>query len=186
MFERFTQAARDVVVDAQAQARALRHAEINAEHLLLAVAARPDGPARVLQEHGVTYDALAQDVAVLGDADAEALASLGIDLAAVRRQVEADFGPGALERPRVRRVGLLRRKVLVHEASLPFVASARRALEQSLRAALSLHSRSIGVEHLLLGLLADEQSPARALLRRRGADPDAVVARLRADLTAAA
>jgi ATP-dependent Clp protease ATP-binding subunit ClpA len=186
VFERFTQAARDVVVDAQGQARRLRHEEVTAEHLLLAVAARTDAPAQVLQEHGVRYADLAQEVAALGSGDAAALASLGIDLAAVRRQVEAEFGEGALERPRLRRVGLLRRRVLVHDGHLRFAASAKRALEQSLRQALALKSHAIGVEHVLLGLLADEQSPARACVRRHGADPDAVCARLRADLRAAA
>ena len=42
MFERFTTGAREVVVGAQTEARALGHGWIGTEHLLLAVAGRPD------------------------------------------------------------------------------------------------------------------------------------------------
>ena len=47
MFERFTDDARQAVVVAQEQARALRHSWIGTEHLLLGVAAR------ILRLHGI-------------------------------------------------------------------------------------------------------------------------------------
>jgi ATP-dependent Clp protease ATP-binding subunit ClpC len=75
MLERFTQPARDVVVDAQAQARRLGHREIAAEHLLLAVVAETDGlGARVLREFGLQPDELSRDVAALEKSLRQALA----------------------------------------------------------------------------------------------------------------
>ena len=108
MFERFTDAARGVVVDAQQQARTVGHSEIMAEHLLLAILADGDSiGARVLRGLGVEREVLVREVAALGLSDDEALRAIGVDLAAVRRQAEAAFGPGALDRPRTRRYGLL-------------------------------------------------------------------------------
>jgi ATP-dependent Clp protease ATP-binding subunit ClpC len=59
MFERFSDPARLLIVQAQEEARVLEHGQIGTEHLLLA-AARLDGAAsgRALIASGVTYDAL--------------------------------------------------------------------------------------------------------------------------------
>ena len=54
MFERFTEQARAVIVDAQVQAKDLRHHYIGTEHLLLGLLAAPDRPAaRALGVRGV-------------------------------------------------------------------------------------------------------------------------------------
>lgn len=187
MFERFTQPARDLVVDAQAQARRLGHREIAAEHLLLAVVAETDGlGARVLREFGLQPDELSRDVAALGNADADALRTIGVDLEAVRRQTEARFGPGALDRPRARRAGPFRRRFVQVADCLRFSDSSRWALEQSLRQALALNHKHIGSEHILLGLLADDRTAAVNSLHRLGISGEAVRARLRQELRSAA
>ncbi|MGH3091540.1 MAG: Clp protease N-terminal domain-containing protein, partial [Gaiellaceae bacterium] len=50
MFERFTERARQVVVYAQDEARALKHNYIGTEHLLLGLLREEEGPAaRVLE-----------------------------------------------------------------------------------------------------------------------------------------
>lgn len=185
MFERFTDAARGVVVDAQEQARTVGHSEIMAEHLLLATVADGDSiGARVLRDLGLEHEVLVREVAALGLADDEALRAIGVDLAAVRRQAEAAFGPGALDRPRPRRYGLLRR--VAWGGHLPFTDSAKRALEQSLRQALALKHNHIGTDHILLGLLADDQDPASRTLLRLGVTPSVVRARVRERLERAA
>lgn len=185
MFERFTAEARAVVVEALEQARALGHTQIRAEHLLLGVIADADSLASgVLRDAGLQREALLRELAVLGDADADALHSIGVDLAAVRRQAEATFGPGALEQPVVRRRGLFRRPVLVG-GRLPFTTPAKRALEQSLRQALALKHNYIGTGHVLLGLLADDRDPAAVALHRLGVAPGAVRGRVRAELRGA-
>jgi ATP-dependent Clp protease ATP-binding subunit ClpC len=59
MFERFTERARQVVVLAQDEARALRHNYIGTEHLLLGLLREEEGiGARVLCGLGVEIDAV--------------------------------------------------------------------------------------------------------------------------------
>jgi ATP-dependent Clp protease ATP-binding subunit ClpC len=70
VFERFTDRARRVVVQAQEEARMLNHNYIGTEHILLGLIHEGEGVA------------------------ARALESLGISLEAVRRQVEEIIGPG--------------------------------------------------------------------------------------------
>jgi ATP-dependent Clp protease ATP-binding subunit ClpA len=108
MFERFTDDARHVVVQAQEDARRLRHRYIGCEHLLLAVAATGEPASVVLRDHGVTPERIeaeilrtigrGQTAESLDGLDRQALASIGIDLDVVRDRIEAAFGPGALTR----------------------------------------------------------------------------------------
>ncbi len=173
MFERFTPDAREVVVLAQEEARALRHDAIGSEHLLLSLLRLHTPTTAVLRRHGLDHDAVAGAVAARAggeDLDGEALRTLGIDLDAVRDVAEATFGPGALDAPRRRR----RRGSPAH---IPFTAGAKKVLELSLREALAMRSRSITDGHIALGLLRGGGT-ALALLRERGVDPEA----LRADL----
>jgi ATP-dependent Clp protease ATP-binding subunit ClpA len=108
MFERFTDTARHVVAQAQEAARGLGHGYIGCEHLLLAAAAAGEPAGAVLRDQGVTPDRIkaeilrasgpGQTAGPAGGLDAEALASIGIDLDAVRARIEAAFGPDALTR----------------------------------------------------------------------------------------
>ncbi len=57
MFERFTERARQVVVQAQEESRTLGHAHIGTEHLLLGLLREHDGVAgRVLESFGITLE----------------------------------------------------------------------------------------------------------------------------------
>jgi ATP-dependent Clp protease ATP-binding subunit ClpA len=108
MFERFTDTARHVVAQAQDDARGLGHRYIGCEHLLLAAAAAGEPASAVLRDQGVTPDRVkaeilraagrGQPAAPAGGLDADALASIGIDLDVVRARIEAAFGPDALAR----------------------------------------------------------------------------------------
>jgi ATP-dependent Clp protease ATP-binding subunit ClpA len=126
--------------------------------------------------------------------DAEALAALGIDLDRIREAVEAAFGPGALDREPARtptpderaRTGLFGRfrggrlnlddeLVMLRgnrpgAGHIPFGADAKKTLELSLREALRLGDRFIGVEHVLLGLLRASDSVAVGILGLLGVD----------------
>src|SRR6266571_2946205 len=193
MFDRFTQAARQVVVRAQDEARSFGHPWLGTEHLLLGVLAEPGAPGvSVLAGLGVTTDtgraALGQLVGTggLSESDAEALRTLGIDLDEVRRRVEASFGPGALDhvtrrRPR-RRWRRSRCEPAAVTGHLSFMPRAKRALERAQREALALGDRDIGVEHLLLGLLDPRSNMAVELLRHLGANPEVIRTRVLADL----
>jgi ATP-dependent Clp protease ATP-binding subunit ClpC len=71
VFERFTERARQVIVLAQAEARALKHNYIGTEHLLLGLLREEEGlAARVLGSFGVTIEAVRADVArIIGSGD---------------------------------------------------------------------------------------------------------------------
>jgi ATP-dependent Clp protease ATP-binding subunit ClpA len=170
MFERFTPKARAAVVGAQQEARALGHGRISSTHLLLALLDSEGVAAAVLHRIGVQRAALSADLTTLGGSDAQALEHLGIDLDAVRREAEATFGPGALDRPARRSARGLRSRVLGEH--LPFAADAKAALEQSLREAQALGHRYLGTEHLLLALVANRHGPVAASLRRVGVAGD--------------
>ena len=166
MFERFTTDARDVVVLAQEEARALRHGHIGTEHLLLAQLRLDTPTTAVLRRHGLDHDEVAEAVAAhLGsaDLDAEALRTLGIDLDAVRDVAEATFGPGALDAP-------CRGRQRRSPGHIPFTPRAKKVLELSLREALAVRSNRITDGHIALGLLREGQGVAMKVLHDRGVD----------------
>jgi ATP-dependent Clp protease ATP-binding subunit ClpA len=171
MFERFTREARNVVVHAQQEAKGLDHGYVGTEHLLLGVLGDPeDTGARLLHRWGLELEEARELVARLigrGDPslDAEALATIGIDLDQVRRRIEATFGEGALSHRSCRRG-------LVSGARLPFTPKAKKALELALREALSLGHPYVGSEHVVLGLLREGEGVAAKLLAERGARLD--------------
>src|SRR5438034_673160 len=178
MFERFTDDARQAVVVAQEQARALRHSWIGTEHLLLGVAGRETAAAsRVLRRLGLDAQTIRDDVVRIikiggdfDDRDEKALRTLGIDLDEVRQAVEDTFGTGALERsePPGKHRGRCARP---WEAGyLPFTPRAKKSLELALRWAVTMHSGSIGTEHVLLGLGAERDGVAARILRLHGID----------------
>jgi len=106
MFERFTDTARHVVIQAEKDARRLGHNYIGCEHLLLAAAAAGEPASAVLRDQDITPERIEAEILrtigrgqwadPLGGIDREALAAIGIDLDAVRARIEAAFGPDAL------------------------------------------------------------------------------------------
>lgn len=87
----------------------------------------------------------------------------GVDAAAVRAEVEKSLGTGK-EPP----------------GHIPFTPQAKKTLELSLREALQHGSEHIGTEHLLLGMLRDDQSSAVRIL----IDLDVDLKELRGNATA--
>jgi ATP-dependent Clp protease ATP-binding subunit ClpA len=182
MFERFTDGARGAVVGAQRHAAGLNHGWIGTEHLLLGLLDDPDGRAgRLLRERfaidGEWASAEVERIVGRGEPgiDADALATLGIDLDAVRERVERTFGAGALSGSRHCRRGLWR------GPSIPFTPRAKKALELSLREAIAMGDDFIGSEHVLLGLAREGDGVAAQILRSRGVDRTAVRAALERD-----
>jgi ATP-dependent Clp protease ATP-binding subunit ClpA len=184
MFERFTDEARAAAVAADGHAAALRHGYIGTEHLLLALLDDPRTRAgRVLADHGITGEWVRDEVErIVGlgepDLDADALATLGIDLDAVRERVEQTFGPGALARRRGRR----RRSA--GASARPFTPRAKKSLELALREAVARGDSVIGGEHLLLGLLREGDGVAARILAARAVSRATVLAALARDAAA--
>jgi ATP-dependent Clp protease ATP-binding subunit ClpA len=183
MFERFTDRARQVAIDAQVSARRLGHGHVGTEHILLGLLQGDGIGARVLGALGITAAAVEREVLAelgrgpLGGGDAEALGAIGIDLEEVRRRVEASFGPGALQWRPGRGCGRDRRLPLFG-GHIPFTPRAKKVLELSLREALALKHKYIGTEHILLGLVREGEGLAMLVLVRLGAGPDAIRARV--------
>ncbi|MFF1255518.1 hypothetical protein OG564_41045 [Streptomyces sp. NBC_01280] len=108
MFERFSPDARTVVVHTQEHARRLGHHHIGPEHLLLALVSLDQPASAALREHGVTPEGVEEEIVRLvglgagshlfGTLNRDALASVGIDIDAVRARIEESFGPEALAR----------------------------------------------------------------------------------------
>jgi ATP-dependent Clp protease ATP-binding subunit ClpA len=166
MFERFAEDARQAVVLAQEEAVALHHGWIGTEHVLLGVLRTGSDGARLLAGFGVDATGVRADVVRRvgrgdDDIDPDALATLGIDLEAVRERVERAFGPGALSRRRPCRRGWTGPHV-------PFTARAKKALELTLREATNLGARDLRTEHLVLGLLREGDGVAARVLTERG------------------
>ena len=134
MFERFTERARQVVVLAQDEARALKHNYIGTEHILLGLLREEEGlAARVLE-------------------------SLDITVEEVRAQVARIVGQGDE----------------VTTGQIPFTPRAKKVLELALREALSLGHNYIGTEHILLGLVRENEGVAARILLDFDADADEI------------
>ena len=177
MFERFTDKARAVVILARTEASE-RGDQIRPVYMLHALASGEGVAAQVLAGLGVgpgDIERRLDRTAPLGKplgaeppgGDAEALASIGIDLDEIRRKVEENFGPGALERPAASPQGTGR---------ITMTREAKQSDELAAREARALRHSYIGTEHLLLGLLsAAERNPrgdfSPATLSDLGIDP---------------
>jgi ATP-dependent Clp protease ATP-binding subunit ClpA len=183
MFERFTDQARAAVVQAQHEARSLRHGWIGTEHLLLAVLADESSEvSRALASLGLDAARFREHLVAelgVGVDDGAALRDLGIDLDSVRRRVEERFGPGALDSPPPRRGPRWRRRRASSSACgppsghIPFARRAKKSLELALREALAQGSKEITLQHLVLGLMRAE-GMASTVVTALGVSPDAV------------
>jgi hypothetical protein len=87
------------------------------------------------------------------------LTNLGVDLPRVRAEVARLVGPAITGQ---------------YGSLLPFTPRAKRVLECALEEAVSLGHEYIGTEHLLLGLVREEEGPAATVLRNLGVMPEAV------------
>ena len=134
MFERFTERARQVVVLAQDESRALGHDYIGTEHILLGLLREEEGLA------------------------ARVLDSLDVTVEEVRAEVARIVGQGET----------------APTGQIPFTVEAKDVLERSLREALSLGHGSVGTEHVLLGLVGQDDGVAAEVLLDAGADAEKI------------
>lgn len=104
MTRHFNEDANAIVVQAYEHAIRLGHPYLGGEHLLLALTAAGQPAGAVLREHGVTPERTEAEIVRLaggglfGDLDRDALATVGVDIDAVRATIEASFGQEALTR----------------------------------------------------------------------------------------
>jgi ATP-dependent Clp protease ATP-binding subunit ClpA len=136
MFERFTDRARDTLVQAGRLAKEEHSPSIRRHHLLIGL----------IDAAGVGSQSVA---AVFAEA--------GVDTAALRDQLLESL-----------RASETRQDKPVDSPA--FTAESKKALELSLREALSLGHNYIGREHLLLAILRDAKAPLRNVIAGAGLD----------------
>jgi ATP-dependent Clp protease ATP-binding subunit ClpA len=180
VLERFTPAARQALEDARAEAGLAGQAQIHSEHMLIGLVCEPGPAAEALSAAGLDAQALRArlprgPLGPRGELDAEALASLGIDLDAVRRATDAAFGPGALDRTAV-----------PGRRRLRFADDARQTLADAVRHASKLGQHTISTGHLLIGIIDQQNNAAYGLLAQAGADVPALRADVLRRISAAA
>jgi ATP-dependent Clp protease ATP-binding subunit ClpA len=162
----------------------LGHSWVGTEHLLLGLLAGPpsDPAVAALTAAGVTAAAvraaLVRDLAAGTPDDRSLLATLGVDLDAVRVRMAARFGPDAIGNLYARRRRARRRLARGPLCGSGVAPRAKRALERARRSAKAAHRARFDSSDLLLGLLEVDDGMAVRLLRHLGVDPDSVRARL--------
>ncbi|MET9294762.1 Clp protease N-terminal domain-containing protein [Streptomyces sp. NPDC003077] len=175
MFERFTVSARNVVRGAAEYAERGDRATVGPEELLLALMDLTGTPgARALAELGVIERRASVESALerarrrggVSEADAEALAGMGIDVEEIVARVERVHGVGALAAREP-----VRRRFFSHR---PFTKEAKSVVERSLRVALGRGDKHIGDEHLLLALVTAPGPVAVALADHGATHADVV------------
>ena len=172
MFERFEPAARQAFVDAWQEAGQAGQDQIRSEHILLGLLREPGPAADALTAAGLSVESLRASVPrgshnASAGLDADSLATLGIDLDAVRRATEAAFGQGALDRAAVR-----------GQTRLPVAGDTKQAIGRAVYRAQKLGQRKITSGHMLIGILDSGSNGALTVLAKEGTDIQA----LRADV----
>jgi ATP-dependent Clp protease ATP-binding subunit ClpA len=157
------------------EARRLGHSYVGTEHVLLALTRDPQGGAtRVLGRLGVTHGDIRNSECLAAvwapRIDPDALATLGIDLGAVRDRLEETFGPGALEQTGA---GMLDPSGVGIQCVAP-------RLKQALADAVDrAGDEPVLDEHILLGMLSVPDSLAARALAERGVSFEAAAAIVR-------
>lgn len=186
MFERYTEASKAVLVEAQDLAVELGSGYISVGHVLYGCAeVRAETAGRPLRDCGITAASVRRQLPhtseqTAGPVDPEALSAIGIDYDGVRAAVEATFGAGALDNAPDRRVPTSRTR------QPAFTPDAKHSLELALQAAQELHQQQIVPGHLLLGLLRLDNDFVSNLIEESGTTIAALSAAVLTTLAAAA
>jgi ATP-dependent Clp protease ATP-binding subunit ClpC len=159
MFTRFTNRARRSAEAAFEEARMLGHDSLGDEDLLLGILRADEGiAANALSLLGVTFeDARGESEAMLSGA----LASVGISLEEVRREAGEVFDTRIPDNRRI-----------------PLSPRAKKALVGARKHMRRLGDSHLGTEHVLLGILDNEDGTARRMLARLGVAPEMLEDRL--------
>ncbi len=156
---RFTDRSRESVEAAFEEARMLGHDSLGDEDLLLGMLRADEGiAAEALSSLGVTLeDARDECEEMLSDA----LSSIGISLEDIRREAGGAFDMS-----------------LPDDRKIPYSPRAKNALVRSRKEMRRLGDKHLGTEHVLLGIVDNEDGTAVRMLGRLGVSPEALEERL--------
>jgi ATP-dependent Clp protease ATP-binding subunit ClpC len=159
IFTRFTDRSRKSVEAALEEARMLGHDSLGDEDLVLGILRVDEGlAAEALTSLGITIeDAREESEEILSDA----LSSIGISLEEVRREAGDAF---EMRIPAHRRI--------------PFSPRAKKALVEARKEMRRLGDNYLGTEHVLLGILDNQDGTAVRMLARLGVAPETLEERL--------
>jgi ATP-dependent Clp protease ATP-binding subunit ClpA len=159
MFGRLTDRSRGCVQAAFEEARRLGHDSVGDEDLLLGILRNEEGiAAEALSSLGVTLEDAREESE---DMLSYALASIGISLQEIRHEAGEAF---EMRVPDDRRI--------------PYSPRAKKALVEARKTMRGLGDRYLGAEHILLGILRNEEGTAVRLLSGMGVSPEALEEKL--------
>jgi ATP-dependent Clp protease ATP-binding subunit ClpC len=159
MFTRFRDRSRESVEAAFQEARMLGHDSLGDEDLLLGILRSDEGiAAEALSSLGVTLEAARDECeGMLSDA----LTSIGISLEDIRREAGDAFDMS-----------------LPDDRKIPYSPRAKNVLVRARKEMRRLGDSYLGTEHVLLGILGNDDGTAVRVLGRMGVSPEALEERL--------
>jgi ATP-dependent Clp protease ATP-binding subunit ClpC len=159
MFIRLTDRSRTSVEAAFEEARIMGHDSLGDEDLLLGILRADEGiAAEALTSLGVTLEDARDECEMML---ANALTSIGISLEDIRREAGDAFDMS-----------------LPSDRKIPYSPRAKNALVRARKEMRRLGDNHLGTEHVLLGILANEDGTAVRILARMGISPETVEDRL--------
>ena len=159
IFTRFTDRSRKSVEAALEEARMLGHDSLGDEDLVLGILRVDEGlAADALTSLGVTLEGAREESEEML---ADSLSSIGISLYEVRREAGDAFD---MRIPEHRRI--------------PFSPRAKNALVEARKEMRRLGDNYLGTEHVLLGILDNQDGTAVRMLARMGVAPETLQERL--------
>jgi ATP-dependent Clp protease ATP-binding subunit ClpA len=158
-FVRFIDKSRASMVAAFEEARMLGHDSLGDEDLLLGILRADEGvAAEALTSLGVTLEEAREECqGMLSDA----LSSIGISLEDIRREAGDAFDMS-----------------LPDDRKIPYSPRAKNALVRARKEMRRLGDKHLGTEHVLLGIVGNEDGTAVRMLGRLGVSPEALEERL--------
>jgi ATP-dependent Clp protease ATP-binding subunit ClpC len=153
IFNRLTDRSRNCVQAAFEEARMLGHDSLGDEDLLLGILRADEGiAAEVLASLGVSLEGVREESR---ERLSDALSSIGVSLEDIRREAGDAF---EMRIPDNRRI--------------PFSPRAKKALVEARKEMRRLGDNYLGTEHILLGILRNEDGTAVRVLASMGVSPE--------------
>jgi ATP-dependent Clp protease ATP-binding subunit ClpC len=159
MFTRYRDRSRDSVEAAFEEARMLGHDSLGDEDLLLGILRADEGiAAEALSSLGVTLEEARDECEGM---HSDTLTSIGISLEDIRREAGEAFDMS-----------------LPDDRKIPYSPRAKNALVRGRKEMRRLGDNYLGTEHVVLGILGNEDGTAVRMLGRLGVSPEALEDRI--------